>query len=126
MHGNVHNGLEAPVSDLLTGRHNRRYAKPQLDRIIEHANFTGDPFAVMIADMNHFKLINDSHGHALGDAVLVETAKRLGEILRAVDMIARIGGEEFLIVMPGAPLKDAQGAARRLCHLIGDKPFKKT
>ena len=97
---------------------------PQLDRIIEHPNLTGDPFAVMIADMDHFKLINDSHGHALGDAVLVETAKRLGEILRAVDMIARIGGEEFLIVMPGAPLMDAQGAARRLCHLIGDKPFK--
>ena len=81
---------------------------PQLDRIVEHPNLTGDPFAVMIADMDHFKLINDSHGHALGDAVLVETAKRLGEILRAVDMIARIGGEEFLIVMPGAPLKDAQ------------------
>ena len=104
----VRNGLEAAVSDPLTGRHNRRYAMPQLDRIIEHANLTGDPFAVMIADMDHFKLINDSHGHALGDAVLVETAKRLGEILRAVDMIARIRGEEFLIVMPGAPLKDAQ------------------
>ena len=121
----VRNGLEAAVSDPLTGLHNRRYAMPQLDRIIEHANLTGDPFAVMIADMDHFKQINDSHGHASGDAVLVETAKRLGENLRAVDMIARIGGEEFLIVMPGAPLKDAQGAARRLCHLIGDKPFKK-
>ena len=80
----VRNGLEAAVSDPLTGRHNRRYAMPQLDRIIEHANLTGDPFAVMIADMDHFKQINDSHRHASGNAVLIETAKQLGESLRAL------------------------------------------
>ena len=57
---------------------------PQLDRIVEHPNLTGDPFAVMIADMDHFKQINDSHSHASGNAVLIETAKQLGESLRAL------------------------------------------
>ena len=122
----VRNGLEAAVSNPFTGLHNRRYAMPQLDRIVEHDNLTGDPFAVMIEDMDHFKQIDDNHGNASGDAVLLKTAKKLAENLRAVDMIARIGGEEFLIVMPGAQRKDAQGAAHRLCHLIGDKPLKKT
>ena len=121
----IRDGLEAAVSDPLTGLHNRRYAMSQLDRIAEQSVQTGEPFTVMIADMDHFKRINDTHGHAAGDVVLIETANRLRTNLRSVDLLARIGGEEFLIVMPGVPLQDAKGAARRLCHLIGQKSFKK-
>ena len=120
----VRTGLEAAICDPLTGLHNRRYAMPHLDRIAQTAAKTGKPFAVMVADMDHFKQINDVYGHAAGDAVLIETARRLRENLRAVDMIARIGGEEFLIVMPGVTLTAARTAAGRLRQIIGETPYK--
>lgn len=120
----VRTGLRAAVSDPLTGLHNRRYAMPHLARVAEHAATTGRPLAVMIADMDHFKRINDMYGHASGDAVLIETARRLCEGLRPVDLVARLGGEEFLIVMPATPLLAARRAAGRLCRAIGDTHFK--
>lgn len=119
----VRTGLKAAVSDPLTGLHNRRYAMPHLARLAQRAQTEGRPFALMVADMDHFKQINDVYGHAAGDAVLVETARRLRENLRGVDLVARVGGEEFLIVMPGVPIKNARGAAKRLCRLISDTPF---
>ncbi|KIC46140.1 diguanylate cyclase [Tateyamaria sp. ANG-S1] len=119
----VKSGIEAAVIDPLTGLHNRRYAMPHLSRIAERAARTGKPYAVMVADMDHFKRINDTMGHAAGDAVLIETARRLRENLRAVDLIARIGGEEFLIVLPGAGLSNARKAAKRLCNIIEATPF---
>lgn len=119
----VRTGLEAAVCDPLTGLHNRRYAMPHLTRIAETASRSGKPFAVMLADMDFFKRINDVYGHAAGDAVLVQTAERLRENLRAVDMVARIGGEEFLIVMPGVELPNARLTAQRLCSVIGETPF---
>ncbi|MFL4470620.1 diguanylate cyclase [Tateyamaria armeniaca] len=119
----VRSGIEAAVIDPLTGLHNRRYAMPHLARIVDRAAKSKKPFAVMVADMDHFKQINDTLGHAAGDAVLVETARRLREDLRAVDLVARIGGEEFLIVMPGAGLSNARKAAQRLCRTIRDTPY---
>lgn len=119
----LRSGVEAAVIDPLTGLHNRRYAIPHLARIVENALQGRKPFAVMVADMDHFKRINDTMGHAAGDAVLVETARRLRDNLRAVDLIARIGGEEFLIVLPGADLDNAQKAAHRLCRMIRNTPY---
>jgi two-component system cell cycle response regulator len=119
----VRTGLKAAVSDPLTGLHNRRYAMPHLARTAEHAALTGKPFAVMVADLDLFKRINDVFGHAAGDAVLVETARRMRDNLRAVDMVARIGGEEFLIVMPGSTITEARVAASRLCRKIGNQDF---
>ena len=120
----VRNGLEAAVSDPLTGLYNRRYAMPHLARVSERAFQTNKPFAVMIADLDHFKRINDLYGHAAGDAVLIEAAERLRENLRGIDTVARIGGEEFLIILPGANLINAQKAALRLCDVIGGPTFK--
>lgn len=120
----VRTGLEAAVSDPLTGLHNRRYAMPHLRRILDRATQTRKPVAVMIADMDHFKRINDTYGHNTGDSVLVETAERLRENLRAVDLVARIGGEEFLVVLPNVTLENARGAAERLCSRIHETPFK--
>ncbi|MEO0391369.1 MAG: diguanylate cyclase [Pseudomonadota bacterium] len=116
-------GVEAALIDPLTGLHNRRYALPHLQRTILRAHQTGRPLAVMVADLDHFKAVNDTYGHSAGDAVLVEAAARLRDDLRPMDMIARIGGEEFLIVMPGIGLKDARQAAKRLCRTISGAPF---
>lgn len=123
MRATVRTGLQAAVFDSLTGLHNRRFAMPHLARIAEHAFETDLPFAVMVADLDHFKTINDRFGHPAGDAVLVETARRLRDNLRAMDLVARIGGEEFLIAMPNTTLGEARAAAARLCNEISAKPF---
>lgn len=119
----VRTGIKAAISDPLTGLHNRRYAMPHLARIAEHSIASGRPFAVMLADLDHFKRINDHYGHASGDAVLIETARRLRQNLRAVDLVARIGGEEFLIVMPATSINEARIAASRLCNLMSEHGF---
>lgn len=123
LRASVRSGAEAAVADSLTGLHNRRYALPQLKRLTDQARAAGKPLAVMIADLDHFKQINDWHGHAAGDAVLVEAARRLKQNLRPDDLIARIGGEEFLIAMPGADRTAARQAALRLCQRMAEVPF---
>ncbi len=116
-------GVKAAVVDPLTGLYNRRYAIPQLTRIAAHAQRNGHPFAVMVADLDHFKRINDIYGHASGDAVLVEVAKRLRTTMRPNDLVARIGGEEFLIVLPATTPEEARDVAIRICNDIGALPF---
>jgi len=119
----VRSGLEAAVTDSLTGLYNRRYALPHLAKMAEQARRNGSDFAVMVLDIDHFKSINDAHGHAVGDRVLVEVAERLRDNLRAVDLIARIGGEEFLVAMPDTSAEQARGAAERLRRRIEDETF---
>jgi two-component system cell cycle response regulator len=123
MRATVRTGLEAAIVDPLTGLHNRRYAMPHLSRITDHSISTGRPFAVMVADLDHFKRVNDLYGHASGDMVLTEVARRLRHCMRGVDMVARIGGEEFMVVMPNTALADAQLAAVRICNDISQTPF---
>lgn len=120
----VRTGLQAAVFDPLTGLHNRRYAMPHLDRIAAQAERTGRCFAVLAADLDHFKEVNDRYGHASGDAVLVEVAQRLRACLGARDMAARIGGEEFLVVMPGTTQAKARAAAQRICETISRGDFE--
>jgi len=119
----VRTGLREVVHDPLTGLYNRRYATPFMEGLIERSAATSSPFAIILADMDHFKRINDIYGHASGDAVLVETARRLSAAARSNDMIARMGGEEFLIAMPSTDIATAQALANRLCDAIGNKPF---
>lgn len=119
----VKDGLRAAVTDPLTGLFNRRYAMPHLDQIATTAQSTGKPYALMMLDLDRFKEVNDTYGHPAGDAVLVEVAKRLQENLRAVDLIARMGGEEFMIVMPSASLYQAKAAANRLRKVICATPI---
>lgn len=116
-------GLREAVNDPLTGLYNRRYAMPYLSRLIKSAAAPRAPFAVVLADMDHFKRINDAYGHASGDAVLVETARRLRGAVRGGDMVARLGGEEFVIAMPATDLHSARSIADRICAAIGGMPF---
>lgn len=118
----VQSGLRMAVFDPLTGLHNRRYGTAQLNAIAERGRATNSEFAVMVVDIDRFKSVNDRWGHAAGDAVLVEVARRLAENLRASDLLARIGGEEFLIALPATHLAEAQTVAERLCQAIDDTP----
>lgn len=97
---NMRNTMVQAVTDPLTGVYNRRYANIHLDAMIEQAREKGTDLAVMLLDLDRFKDVNDTHGHAAGDAVLKEFANRLGENVRSMDLVARMGGEEFMVVMP--------------------------
>ena len=120
LRASVEDGLRLAVTDHLTGLYNRRYALAHLDRMAEAARGAGRPFAVMVADVDRFKAVNDSFGHAAGDAVLVEIAARLRDNLRPGDMVARFGGEEFLIAMPDTGPAAAATAADRLRRIVSE------
>lgn len=118
----VQEGLEAAITDPLTGLFNRRYALPHLKRIAEYSGRNNRDFAVMVADLDHFKRVNDRFGHAAGDTVLAVLATRLRSALRPVDLLARIGGEEFLIVLPATDRATAEHIAGQLCDAVGREP----
>lgn len=119
----ITDGLRLAVTDPLTGLFNRRYAMSQLARIAAASVASGRGFAVMVIDLDWFKRVNDSHGHAAGDAVLVEAARRIAATLRSEDLVARLGGEEFLAVMPETGPAEAGAAAERLRRAIAAAPF---
>lgn len=119
----MQDGLRMAMLDPLTGLYNRRFAAPQLAAVATRAREEGSPFAVMVMDLDRFKQINDLHGHAAGDQVLVEVARRLSANLRETDVLARIGGEEFLAILPRACKASARSIAERLCEVIEDQPF---
>ena len=120
----VQDGLRLAMIDPLTGLHNRRYALPKLAAISAEAQAQATIFAVMVIDLDRFKSVNDRFGHAAGDAVLVDVARRLKENLRADDLLARIGGEEFLVALPNTNFEEARLAADRLCKAIEECPIK--
>lgn len=117
-------GMEAAVQDPLTGLHNRRYAIPQLTQMRRSARRSGGDLAVMLVDIDHFKRLNDQHGHAAGDLVLVEVARRLRAELRAEDLVARIGGEEFLVAISRMSRDQALATAERLRKAMCDVPIR--
>lgn len=119
----VRDGLHMAVTDPLTGLYNRRYALSHLERVRDRAAESGKCFAVMLADLDQFKSVNDTHGHAAGDEVLKAVAARLTANLRSVDLVARIGGEEFLVVLPEIAPKGAQRAAERMRTAVSADPI---
>ena len=109
--------------DGLTGLLNRRAMEEALFSQMQRSRRTGEPFTVLMLDLDHFKTINDCHGHAAGDRALKHTAAALKAELREVDAVGRFGGEEFLVVMPGATVETALPVAERLrTALISDPP----
>jgi two-component system cell cycle response regulator len=95
-----------------------------LDRKIMDVGGAASPVSVMLFDLDHFKKVNDTYGHAAGDAVLRGVATRVKDSLRESDMVARYGGEEFVIVMPAAPPDTARSVAERICRCIAEQPFE--
>lgn len=115
--------LEMAVTDALTGLHNRRYMAGQLQNLLARAQQGGDSVAVLVMDIDHFKTVNDGFGHDAGDEVLREFAVRLATNVRAIDLPCRLGGEEFVVVMPGASLEDASHVADRIRRDVASQPF---
>lgn len=105
---------ELAIRDELTGVYNRRYLMEALAREQSRAERLGTRFAVCLIDIDRFKSINDNHGHAAGDKVLKEFARLVPPELRSIDVHGRFGGEEFLIVLPGADMTGAQACAERV------------
>lgn len=116
--------LEMAVTDALTGLHNRRYMSSQLQALVGRASHGGASVAVLVMDIDHFKAVNDGFGHDAGDEVLVEFAVRLATNVRAVDLPCRMGGEEFVVVMPGASLEAAESVAERIRRDVAAAPFR--
>ncbi|WP_323761411.1 PleD family two-component system response regulator [Maricaulis sp.] len=116
-------GMEHAVTDQLTGLHNRRYISSRLRQAMDSAGNGGAPVALLLADIDHFKSINDSYGHDAGDSVLRDFSTRLQTGLRALDLAARYGGEEFVVVMPGAGMAEAGIAAERLRSSVAGAGF---
>ncbi len=108
--------------DALTGVFSRRAILEILDRELVRARRNQAPVAVALADVDHFKRVNDTHGHHTGDVVLVEVARRLGSTLRESDGLGRVGGEEFLVVLPGAERDAALMVTERLRELLCSEP----
>ena len=101
-------------SDALTGLHNRRFMLSQLRALISGAQRHGRPISAVLLDLDHFKAVNDEHGHDAGDRTLVAVARALGERLRAEDYLGRMGGEEFLALLPDTGEEEAAAVAESL------------
>jgi|CZKG01.1.fsa_nt_gi diguanylate cyclase (GGDEF)-like protein len=102
------------VIDPLTGMLNRKALSARVHELGQQSEITGEPVGVIVADLDHFKNVNDTRGHTVGDVVLREVAYLLRKHLRAFDLAYRLGGEEFLILVPGADLESAADLAHRL------------
>lgn len=102
------------VHDPLTGLYNRHHLNDFLEKEIQRARRAGRPMSIAIMDLDHFKAINDDHGHMVGDAVLVDTAKHLLDRLRSSDLVFRYGGEEFLILFTESGIQQASGVCNEL------------
>ncbi|MBI1188704.1 MAG: PleD family two-component system response regulator [Alphaproteobacteria bacterium] len=116
-------GLELAVTDQLTGLFNRRFLMTQLEPLVLRASCGGDQVAVMICDIDHFKRVNDTYGHDVGDEVLREFAARMGSNVRPNDFACRMGGEEFAVVMTKTSGDVACLAGERLRRLVAGAPF---
>jgi diguanylate cyclase (GGDEF)-like protein len=110
------------VTDPLTGLYNRRFFQQMLEVEAERSTQSGEPMAVVILDLDHFKRINDQYGHPVGDAVLVQVADRLRQTVRAGDVVARFGGEEFVCLLSGADEQVAFDLAERLRDAVRRTP----
>jgi diguanylate cyclase (GGDEF)-like protein len=109
--------------DALTGLLNRALILDGLARELRRADRESTPLSVLVADLDHFKRVNDTYGHLAGDAVLRQTADRMRAILRGYDLVGRYGGEEFLVILQGCDLVRARQVAERLRHAVGGEPL---
>lgn len=117
-------GMEHAITDPLTGLHNRRYMESHLATLVKQATQSGHTLSVLVADIDYFKKVNDTYGHDAGDNVLREFASRLRRNTRGIDLACRLGGEEFVVIMPDTDLSRAMQVAERVRACIAAEPFQ--
>ena len=110
--------------DELTGIHNRRFLLGYFEHRVRWETGEDFPLALLVIDLDHFKDVNDTHGHATGDQVLTWSATLLDEVVGEDGMPVRYGGDEFMVLLPGASRGDGRDVADRLLQRIRDRPFK--
>lgn len=111
------------LSDPLTNLSNRRSLEWEMPRVVANARARSQPISLVIIDVDFFKVINDTHGHLVGDRALEILATRLQHNLRLYDTPYRYGGEEFVIILSDTPSLEAEAIANRICQLIREQPF---
>lgn len=116
--------LSMALTDSLTGLYNRRYLEVHLEKLLRKNQENKKALGVLLVDIDHFKKVNDTYGHKVGDEVLKIFADRLKDKLRSVDLVARLGGEEFAVILPDVYEARAHQIAERLRSSIADEPFK--
>jgi two-component system, cell cycle response regulator len=115
--------VEMAMLDPLTSLHNRRYMTSHLETLLQEASMRDKDVSVLILDIDYFKAVNDTHGHDAGDVVLREFAERIRRNIRGIDLACRLGGEEFVVVMPDTDLAKAYLIGERLRQCIAATPF---
>ena len=121
------------ATDSLTGIYNRKAFDRQISELIEKNTVSKYPFSLLMIDIDNFKNINDTHGHQIGDRIIIAIVQKCRNSIRAEDFFARYGGEEFAIVLPGASLRNAVKKAKHICnsvasarYLLDDEPNSQT
>lgn len=120
---NYQKSLSLALTDGLTGLYNRRYLTAHLEGLLSRVTEGTDGPALLLFDIDWFKRVNDTHGHAAGDAVLREVANRVTRYVRAFDLVARYGGEEFVVVLPETPMNVAAAVGERLRSVFAERPI---
>jgi len=123
---NYQRGLELALTDSLTGVYNRRYVSSHLPGVMSQMQAAEKPLVMFMIDIDHFKRVNDTFGHPVGDAVLRTVSRRIADAVRQFDTVARIGGEEFVVVMPDMRPETALRVAERLRQTVADTPVSDT
>jgi len=124
LRNNMKRSMEMAMTDAVTGLYNRHFLSTHLDNLLSPDNDKRSTVSLLIMDLDHFKNVNDTYGHASGDEVLQEFASRISDNIRGIDLAARFGGEEFVIVMPETDLEFAYFVAERLRRSIAETPFE--
>ncbi len=121
---NFHLSMQLATTDAVTGLYNRHYLTSHMETRLQIAHSSGKPLSVLMMDIDHFKAVNDTYGHAVGDIVLKEFANRMGKNIRGVDLAARYGGEEFVVMMPETPTDWAYMIGDRLRQEVCENKFE--
>ena len=112
------------ATDSLTGIYNRKAFDRQIGELVENNTVSKSPFSLLMIDIDNFKNINDTHGHQIGDRIIMAIVNKCRHSIRAEDFFARYGGEEFIIILPGASLRNAVKKANHICNSVSSTRYR--